>query len=333
MTVAENPDGFVAWRLPSEVVDQLIGWFSCPVRLAPPDRFPEPEKAVLFTGPTCDPAELKEIFAAWAEAEPEMPRLCAQSCLLDQDFAESISSGSNWLDLVWLPVPWPLNPLSRWILFRALHGSSFYFDHLATDMALARRMDMLKRRNIDLARETVRLRQQAMTCPLTGLPNRRAMDRVLAREFAQGPLRQPTALGLVDIDHFKAWNERVLHTGGDILLTGLANRLCESLRETDLLARIGGEEFQVLARNSDAEGALALGERLRQLVVSRPFDCAGQSVTMTISVGIAAAPAGAQVASHDLAKLAASALKEAKQAGRDRVVVLQWPDQVPFSTF
>ncbi|MFM8931158.1 MAG: GGDEF domain-containing protein, partial [Gemmataceae bacterium] len=161
------------------------------------------------------------MFAAWAEAEPDMPRLCAFSSLNGAGWEADSATFQDWLSLVWLPVPWPLDSLARWILFRALHGDLHQFENLPTDMALARRLEMLQRRNIDLARETVRLREQAFTCPLTGLPNRRAMDRVLAREFGQGPLRQPVALALVDIDHFKAWNERVLHTGGDLLLKGM----------------------------------------------------------------------------------------------------------------
>ncbi len=323
--MTEAPDGIVAWRVPRPAVDQLIRWFSCPVRLAPPDRFPEPAKSVLFAGPDCDAAEIRAVFAAWAEAEPEMPRLCAANCVEEPGKDGQSPLSNEWLDLVWIPVPWPFDSLSRWILFRALHGDLHHFDHLPTDMALTRRLEMLKRRNIDLARETVRLRQQALTCALTLLPNRRAMDRVLAREFSQGPLRQPMALGLVDIDHFKNWNERVLHTGGDLLLKALADRLRESLRETDLLARIGGEEFQVLARNTDDAGAAALGERLRFKIASQPFDCDGQSVHMTVSVGMATAPAGCLASSHDLAQLAATALLVAKQGGRDLVVTRSWP--------
>lgn len=323
--MAETPDGIMAWKVPEPVVNQLISWFSCPVRSVPSDRFPEPANFVLLAGPDCDPSELRNVFAAWAEAEPDMPRLCAFSSLEDAGWEADSAAFQEWFNLVWLPVPWPLDSFARWILFRALHGDLHQFDNLPTDMALARRLEMLKQRNIDLARETVRLRQQAFTCALTGLPNRRAMDRVLAREFGHGPLRQPAALALVDIDHFKAWNERVLHTGGDLLLRGMGVRLRDSMRETDLLARIGGEEFQVLARNTDALGAAALGERLRHMVATRPFEETGQPVLLTVSVGLATVPAGVQVAAQDLARLAAKALHAAKQGGRNRVEILNWP--------
>lgn len=323
--MADTPDGIVAWRLPEQAVNQLIGWFSCPVRSIPSDKFPEPANFVLLAGPDCDSSELRTVFAAWAEAQPDMPRLCAFPVMDGTGWEADSATFQDWLNLVWLPIPWPMDALARWILFRALHGDLHQFDNLATDMALARRVEMLKRRNIDLARETVRLREQAFTCSLTGLPNRRAMDRVLAREFSQGPLRQPVALALADIDHFKAWNERVLHTGGDLLLKGMGQRLRESLRETDLLARIGGEEFQVLARNTDSAGAAALGERLRLMVASKAFDETGSPVSLTVSVGLAAAPAGAKVTAQEMAHLAAQALQTAKLGGRDRVEVVNWP--------
>ena len=331
-TVPQGTDPLVLWNVPTNTANQLNGWFPGMVRIVPPDRFPEPQKAVLLAGPDCDPADIRAVFGAWDEIYPESPRLCPMQTSVASPDKSSICGTAetnvkthgfelDWRQLVWMPLNWPLDDQARWILFRALNGVDYRAEFLATDLALARRLEMLRKRNLDLARTTLELRQQALTCPLTALSNRRAMDLVLARELGGGPLRWPTALGLVDIDHFKVWNDRVLHTGGDMLLRGVADRLRSSLRETDLLARIGGEEFHVLARNSDREGALALGERLRLNIRDQAFDCLGREVILTISVGMAWAPAGITTSPGELATLAASALRAAKEEGRDRVVV------------
>src|SRR5437588_10723930 len=107
------------------------------------------------------------------------------------------------------------------------------------------------------------LEKLARTDPWTGPPNRRAMDRLAERELRRrdrypGPL----SILLIDVDHFKSINERYLLPGGDKVLTDLARALKESIRGVDFLGRIGGEEFMVIAPETDMEGAASLAERI-----------------------------------------------------------------------
>src|SRR5262245_66155219 len=111
------------------------------------------------------------------------------------------------------------------------------------------------------------LEKLALTDPLTSLPNRRAMDRLAERELRRRD-RYPSSLtiGLIDVDHFKDINARFLLPGGDKVLVELAKVLTASLRTVDVLGRIGGEEFMVIASETSMEGAMALGERIRTSV-------------------------------------------------------------------
>jgi diguanylate cyclase (GGDEF)-like protein/PAS domain S-box-containing protein len=156
-----------------------------------------------------------------------------------------------------------------------------------------------------------RLDELTRTDELTGLPNRRAWDELLRQELANGErLGTPLSVAMLDLDHFKAYNDRHGHLAGDRLLRAAAAAWSGSLRGTDVLARWGGEEFAVLLPACDAAGATALIERLRGTL---PDD-------VTFSAGVVATSGG-----HDepraLMDAADRALYRAKAEGRDRVVV------------
>lgn len=154
-----------------------------------------------------------------------------------------------------------------------------------------------------------RLTDEALTDPLTGLANRRAWDVALDDALAEG--HRPVTVAIMDLDHFKAFNDRRGHPAGDDLLRATAAAWRTQLRAGDLLARIGGEEFGLLLSSRDASGARGLVARLMAAVPS------GQ----TCSVGLATSVPGD--APQQLLERADAALYDAKASGRNRVVLAQ----------
>jgi diguanylate cyclase (GGDEF)-like protein len=180
----------------------------------------------------------------------------------------------------------------------------------------------LEQDNRRLLRSALEVEQQAMTDPLTGLLNRRAIEGVAEYEAGRrvrypGPL----ALGFVDADRFKEVNERFLWPGGDLALVGLAGVLSGSLRVFDRVGRVGGDEFLVVSPQTDVAGAAALAERLRAAVAQTPVSHGGQAVAVTVSVGFAVAEAGETADWGELKRVAAQAAAAAKRAGGNRAVV------------
>lgn len=160
--------------------------------------------------------------------------------------------------------------------------------------------------------------EEAATDPLTGVLNRRALDRLLARETdrcaLQGGIVSVLAL---DLDHFKAINDAHGHAVGDEALRAFARRLRSPLRQTDAVARPGGEEFIVLLPGAALPKALEIAERLRAAVAEEPL-VERPRVAVTVSIGVATYRAGDRGA--DLLGRADAAAYAAKRAGRDRVV-------------
>jgi diguanylate cyclase (GGDEF)-like protein len=169
-----------------------------------------------------------------------------------------------------------------------------------------------------LEEANTRLELLAMNDPLTGLPNRRAADaRLLAEVARHRRSGRSLAALVVDIDHFKSVNDTHGHAAGDVVLQVVAQRLQSALRNTDFVARTGGEEFWVLLPETDHEGALTAAEKLRNMVCGSPLPGVG---TVSISLGIRL---GAQEAGRveDALHEADLALYAAKAAGRNRAMV------------
>ena len=156
-----------------------------------------------------------------------------------------------------------------------------------------------------------RLESVARTDELTGLSNRRAWEEQLPREMA-GSARQhrPLCVAMLDLDHFKAFNDELGHPAGDRLLKELAAQWRSTLRPTDMIARYGGEEFAVLLAGCEMELAMEIVERLRSISVE------GQ----TCSAGVA--QWNGEESASTLLERADRALYEAKATGRDRAVAL-----------
>jgi diguanylate cyclase (GGDEF)-like protein len=167
------------------------------------------------------------------------------------------------------------------------------------------------------------LERLALTDPLTGLFNRRAMEGLAMAELKRhARYDNPLTIAVIDVDHFKQINTDYLLTGGDAVLRGLARVLSGSVREVvDSLGRIGGEEFLVIARETNEEGALTLAERIRSTVEHTPIDYQGHPITVTVSIGVAVADAGVPAKYGEMNEIAAAALQQAKQSGRNCCVV------------
>ncbi len=191
------------------------------------------------------------------------------------------------------------------------------------ELRVAGRTHELEEANTQLQQRTRELERLALTDPLTGLFNRRAMDSLaLAEVKRHARYNNPLALGVIDVDHFKVINTEHLLTGGDAVLRGLARVLTGSVREVvDSIGRIGGEEFLVIARETDEEGAIALAERIRGTVERAPLDYHGQTIPLTVSIGFAVADAGVPATYLEMIELAAAALQRAKTGGRNRCVI------------
>lgn len=155
--------------------------------------------------------------------------------------------------------------------------------------------------------------------PMTDLLNRRAFFTLGAREVATAHRhRRPMAAMLIDIDLFKAINDSHGHAAGDMALVEVAAVLSATARETDLVARLGGEEFVLLLPSSDMSGAVLLAERVRQNVRERVVRYDGQLIDVTVSIGVGRLHDTDTL--DDLLKRADIALYAAKAGGRDRVV-------------
>ncbi|AXY42181.1 sensor domain-containing diguanylate cyclase [Halomonas sp. JS92-SW72] len=171
--------------------------------------------------------------------------------------------------------------------------------------------DISERKRLEQERE-----RQASRDHLTGAFNRRAFDAALRREIQRAErMGEPLALLLLDIDHFKAVNDRHGHARGDEVLCRLVERLSRGLRATDLLARWGGEEFAILLPGTPLQGAAAFADRLRVQVSEHPL----QGLAITVSVGLGEWRSGE--GPEALLRRVDGALYRAKSAGRNSVVV------------
>ena len=192
----------------------------------------------------------------------------------------------------------------------------------ALEQRVQDRTRALEAANHLLQQRSRELETLALTDPLTGLLNRRAIDDVVRTELRRhARYRGPLALGVIDADFFREINRRYLLPGGDQVLIHLARTLASSLRTVDTLGRIGGEEFLVAAPETTLEGAIVLAERIRSNVENSPLSYKGKLVAVTVSVGFAVVEVGTAGDYDQLKDAAAAALGDAKATGRNRCVV------------
>ena len=176
---------------------------------------------------------------------------------------------------------------------------------------------LLERR---IAERTQELEKVAMTDALTGLLNRRPLMKLAEAERARAARsKQRIGVMMIDCDDFKIVNDRHGHDAGDRVLRALSQRFATLVRSHDLLGRWGGEEFVMIFSTTDAAGAEAAAERLRQHVAALPFDVSPDvSLHLTVTVGVAVLEDGME-SFEDLLRRADQALYAAKASGKNRI--------------
>ncbi len=167
--------------------------------------------------------------------------------------------------------------------------------------------------------------QEALTLalldPLTMIGNRKALDTAIRRELPLAERHhQDLSVLMIDVDHFKSINDTHGHDKGDQVLTAIAKTIQTVCRETDLIFRFGGEEFLVILRNTNLQGALIIAERLRQQIATTSISTKNDVISPKVSIGISSLHHGNKEKSQDLFKRADIALYKAKSAGRNCVV-------------
>jgi len=181
---------------------------------------------------------------------------------------------------------------------------------------------------VGLSVANIRLREalhaQSIRDPLTSLYNRRYLTEMLEREMRRA-IRAEQSLGvlMLDLDHFKKFNDTYGHDAGDTVLRETASFLVKSVRGEDIVCRFGGEEFVIILPMADLKATQARGERIRSKLRELAVLHQGQSLGMiTVSVGVAVLPQHG-INPKDLVEAADAALYRAKRDGRDRVVVAE----------
>jgi diguanylate cyclase (GGDEF)-like protein len=195
--------------------------------------------------------------------------------------------------------------------------STEFIQHLASIVAIC----------VENVINTERLKHIGLTDPLTGVNNRRYIERRLLEEIGRSR-RQGYALSCmyIDIDHFKQINDRIGHQAGDEVLRSVAARIKAELRLSDALGRFGGEEFIVLLIDTEQPDAINVAERIRLGIAEHPVVLInGDKLDVTVSLGVAALESpvtegAVEAVSQRLVARADGALYKAKQSGRNRVV-------------
>ncbi len=231
----------------------------------------------------------------------------------DSDEAAPLAAGvravlAGRIDHFQLEYPCDSPDRPRWFLARVTPLE------LAARGAVISHMDITDRKSLELE-----LRRLAATDPLTGQANRRHFEEVASAQLAR--LRRfggEAALLLLDLDHFKALNDRHGHAVGDAVLRRVAETCREVLRDVDQFARLGGEEFVALLPGIDLAGAIGVAERLRHAVGRLVVPTETEPATPTLSIGIAAIERRDR-SIDDALRRADDALYQAKDAGRNRV--------------
>lgn len=197
--------------------------------------------------------------------------------------------------------------------------------------ALQLRREMIKRklRERELERLARKLEKMSNLDGLTGLANRRCFDDTLVKEWVRNG-REDTPIGLlmIDIDHFKSYNDALGHVDGDTCLCSVANAIKTAVhRPGDMVARYGGEEFVVILPNTDYDGACAVADNIHRNLSNTGIQHPKSSVScsVTVSIGVTSAVPTCQTTPENLLHAADRALYQAKQSGRNRTETLPLP--------
>ncbi|ART78853.1 ligand-binding sensor domain-containing diguanylate cyclase [Oceanisphaera avium] len=236
---------------------------------------------------------------------------------------QEVSLHFKVLPFIWQrPVFWIIVGIGTLVLFWLLMRLRLRF-LLARTQELAKKVD---EKTHELQQQAQEFGRQARIDSLTGLPNRRAFDEVLTHTFLRAKRNSaPLTLVVIDIDYFKHVNDTWSHAVGDQVLKIVADIIVKEIREVDIPARWGGEEFTVLLADTDISEALPICERVRLAVMNYDYSLIDEKFKLTISLGVAQGPlnqAGtAYLETSELLAQADQALYQAKHYGRNQVVV------------
>jgi diguanylate cyclase (GGDEF)-like protein len=206
-------------------------------------------------------------------------------------------------------------------------GADDYVGKPFDERELLARVDNLlrvKKAHDEMLESKKRLEQLAIQDELTGVYNYRYMHTRLLEEFKRAQrYRYPLACAMIDIDHFKQFNDEFGHDLGDIVLREVAARIGRAVREIDVVARYGGEEFLLVLPNTHFAGALTVADRVWRSVGGKPVVANDRKHKVTVSVGVSLYPSRDIKSKDQLLKSADEALYRAKNEGRDRICVFQ----------
>jgi diguanylate cyclase (GGDEF)-like protein len=198
----------------------------------------------------------------------------------------------------------------------------------AGEMAAKQRLAVAFTENLSLALANLKLREtlqnQAIRDPLTGLYNRRYLEETMDRELHRSRrLKAPLGVVMMDLDHFKDFNDNLGHGAGDALLSALAHEITAGIRIEDIACRYGGGEFLLVMPGSSLEATRERAENVRQAVKALQVKYQGHFLkSPTISLGVAIFPDHG-VTAEEVIVAADAALYRAKKEGRDRVVAAE----------
>ncbi|MCX8028095.1 MAG: GGDEF domain-containing protein [Thermodesulfovibrionales bacterium] len=183
----------------------------------------------------------------------------------------------------------------------------------------------MAKNSIKTLQEYIELQKDVITDPLTGIFNRRFIDKQIEHEFNLAMRNNSLfSIVLIDVDHFKKINDTYGHHIGDMVLKRIANILVENVRKSDFVGRFGGEEIVLILPDTDTEGAICLSEKIRSIIAEHPIikgdeKCGGKDLFCTISMGVATFCKDKHKEYKDLILDADVAMYNAKSSGRNRV--------------
>lgn len=217
-------------------------------------------------------------------------------------------------------------PLGVWALAALALAAGLLVQLLLNGRESVFRERRLVQTSAALREATAQLEHLATTDPLTGILNRRAFfDRFAAELRRSQRYGRSLAVVMFDLDGFKGMNDRWGHPFGDFVLEETARIVTENLRDSDVVARYGGEEIVLLLPETTSEQAQAVAEKLREAIEQHPFRLAEggpqEAVQITVSAGVASVPLSEALAVGELIGRADRALYVAKRSGKNRVVV------------
>lgn len=263
-----------------------------------------------------------ELLERTVERWPLLVRMILTGYTDHESLIDAINLGRIYK---YITKPWEPDSLTLTVR-RAIDAYALARENAELVEALRRQNEALEQavadRTAELRQANVMLHRLAVTDGLTGLFNHRYFQEKWAEEFRRARrYGEPLALVMMDVDHFKNYNDCAGHPQGDVLLRDIAALLGQSVREVDFVARYGGEEFAAILPKTSGAAARTLAERIRKAVeeTSFPLGHLQPGGRVTVSIGVASFPDDAEQP-EEVLECADRALYVAKRGGRNRVV-------------